>query len=406
MSYDLHAIRQQFAILGQRVYGHPLVYLDSAATAQKPERVLNACTDTYRLVNSNIHRGVHHLSNVCTERYEAARHTLARHIGAPDDCVVMLRNTTEAVNLVANAWGNDNVGEGDTVLVSAMEHHSNLVPWQLLCQRRRATLKVMPILDNGDLDLDALPALFELRPKLVALTAVSNVTGAVNDLNRVIALAREAGTRTFIDAAQWAPHHSIDVAALGCDFLAFSGHKLYGPLGSGVLYAKKELLEVMPPWMGGGEMIDHVSFERTTYAPPPLRFEAGTPDYVAAIGLAEAVRFVHEIGFEALERHEAELLNALVEGLNAIPGVRLIGTPARRSGVVSFLLHGAHPYDVGALLDKMGVAVRTGHHCAEPLMATFRIPGTVRASVACYTSTNDIQALLTALEKAKKLLGV
>lgn len=397
-------LRRQFPILQQRVYGHPLVYLDSAATAQKPTAVLDRCRQVYQELNSNIHRGVHHLSNVCTELYEQARTTLAEHLNASPNEIVFTRNTTEAINLVAQTYGARHVGPGDQVIITHAEHHSNLVPWQMLCQRSGATLAVAPINDNGDLDYHALAALLTPSTRIVALAHVGNVTGAVNDVERVARLAHQAGAVCLVDAAQSFPHHPLDVRQLGCDFLALSGHKAYGPLGSGALYGRAELLDDMPPWQGGGEMIDHVSLQGTTYAPPPLRFEAGTPDYVAAIGLATAVEWLDQIGLEQLERHEDELLQHLVSGLDDLGGITLVGRPQRRSGVVSFLLDGAHPYDVGALLDKQGIAVRTGHHCAQPLMQRLGIPGTVRASVAAYNNHDDIDQLLDALRRCKQIL--
>ena len=402
-------IREQFPILKETVYGKPLVYLDNGATTQKPLAVLEACDEVYRHKNANIHRGVHHLSNVCTELYEQARRKVARHINAarPEE-VVFTRATTEAINLVAYAWGDTFINEGDEVVVTEMEHHSNIVPWQLLCKRRKAVLKVIGITDEGLLrDTDAdLEGLITSRTKLVSVAHVSNVLGTVNDVRRLADKAHAVGAVMLVDAAQSFPHMRVDVQELGCDFLALSGHKAYGPLGAGALYGRYELLERMQPWQGGGEMIDKVSFDGTTFAEPPLKFEAGTPDYVAAIGLGAAVDFMHEVGMDYIEQHEQALIARTIEGLRAIGGVRLVGEAQRRSGVVSFLVGSVHPYDTGMILDKMGIAVRTGHHCAQPLVDRLGISGTVRASLGVYNTEDEVDALLNGVERVKKMFGV
>lgn len=405
MPFDIDSIRAQFPILGERVYGRPLVYLDSAATAQKPQSVIDAYDRVYRSVNANIHRGVHHLSNVCTDLYEEARRKVARLLGAADASeVVFTRNTTEAINLVANAYGNKFVGEGDEIVVSVMEHHSNIVPWQMLCERRGARLRVVDVDEAGELDMSGLADLLGGgRVKMVCLAHVSNVLGSVSDVRAVVEMAHAAGAVVLIDGAQSVPHLRVDVREIGCDFLAFSGHKAYAPLGSGALYGRLELLEAMDPWMGGGEMIDKVSFGGTTYAPPPLKFEAGTPDYAAAIALGAAADFMLSVGFDAMEAHDDALVRRTVAGLEDMGGVRIFGRAARHCGAVSFIVDGVHPYDAGMILDKMGIAVRTGHHCAQPLMERYGIVGTVRASFGVYTSEAEVDALLDGVERVKKM---
>lgn len=406
MAYDIEKIRAQFPILDEKVYGKPLVYLDNGATAQKPQCVLDAYDNVYRRVNANIHRGVHHLSNVCTELYEDARRAVARHLGAADAAeVVFTRNTTEAINLVAYAFGDKFVGKGDEVVVTVMEHHSDIVPWQLLCARRGAALRVVDVDEDGNLRLDQLAQLLSARTRLVCVTHVSNVMGTVNDVRKVADMAHSVGAAVLVDGAQSVPHMRVNVAEMGCDFLAFSGHKVYAPLGSGALYGRKEWLERMNPWMGGGEMIDKVSFSGTTYAEPPLKFEAGTPDYAAAVGLAAAVDFVDSIGMDSVDAHERALVKKTLDGLEAIGGVRVIGHAADHSGAVSFLIGNIHPYDAGMILDKMGIAVRTGHHCAQPLMERFGISGTVRASFGVYTTEAEIDALLNGVERVKAMFA-
>lgn len=406
MPYDIDSVRAQFPILAEKVYGRQLVYLDNAATAQKPQCVIDAYDEVYRRVNANIHRGVHHLSNVCTSLYEDARKTVASFLGASDPSeIVFTRNTTEAINLVAYAWGDKFVGNGDEIVVTTLEHHSDIVPWQLLCQRRGATLRVLDINDDGSLQVDQLQSLLNERTRLVCAAHVSNVMGTVNDVRQIGKLAHAAGALFLVDGAQSVPHMAVDVKDLDCDFLAFSGHKVYAPLGSGALYARRSILDAMNPWMGGGEMIDKVSFSGTTFAEPPLKFEAGTPDYAAAIALAAAIRFVQSVGMDNIEEQDEALAKRTIEGLEAIGGVRIIGHGGRHSGAVSFLIDGVHPYDAGMILDKMGIAVRTGHHCAQPLMERFGISGTVRASFGVYTNEADIDALLNGVQRVKSMFA-
>lgn len=403
---DIDAIRGQFPILAEKVYKKNLVYLDNGATTQKPLAVIDAYDNIYRKVNSNIHRGVHHLSNVCTDLYEKARQTVARHIGAADQSeIVFTRNTTEAINLVAYAYGDKFVGEDDEIVVSEMEHHSNIVPWQLLCQRRGATLRVAKVSDAGELDMDQLASILNSRTKIVSIAHVSNVMGSVNDVRKICEMAHSVGAVAVVDAAQSVPHKAINVSEIGCDFLAFSGHKVYAPLGSGALYGRRQLLDAMNPWMGGGEMIDKVSFSGTTFAEPPLKFEAGTPDYAAAIALGAAFDYVDGIGMEVIEAHEQKLVRRTIEGLDAIGDVRIIGRAANHSSAVSFLIGSVHPYDAGMILDKLGIAVRTGHHCAQPLMERFGIPGTVRTSFAVYNTEAEVDALLNGVEWVKKMFA-
>ncbi len=404
--FDINAIRSQFPILAETVYKKPLVYLDNGATTQKPLAVIESYDNVYRKVNSNIHRGVHHLSNVCTDLYEQARRIVARHLGASDPSeIVFTRNTTEAINLVAYAYGDKFVGEGDEVVVSEMEHHSNIVPWQLLCQRKGAKLRVAKVSDKGELMLDQLDSILSERTKIVSIAHVSNVMGTVNDVRKVCELAHSVGAVAVVDAAQSVPHKAIDVKAIGCDFLAFSGHKVYAPLGSGALYGRRELLDAMNPWMGGGEMIDKVSFSGTTFAEPPLKFEAGTPDYAAAIALGAALDFVDNIGMDVIEKHEKNLVRRTIEGLEAIGDIRIVGQADDHSSAVSFLVGSIHPYDAGMILDKLGIAVRTGHHCAQPLMERFGISGTVRASFAVYSTEAEVDALLNGVELVKKMFA-
>lgn len=404
--FDINAIRSQFPILAETVYKKPLVYLDNGATTQKPLAVIESYDNVYRKVNSNIHRGVHHLSNVCTDLYEKARQTVARHLGATDPTeIIFTRNTTEAINLVAYAYGDKFVSEGDEIVVSEMEHHSNIVPWQLLCQRRGATLRVAKVTDKGELMMEQLESLIGERTKIVSIAHVSNVMGTVNDVRKVCELAHSVGAVVLVDAAQSIPHKAIDVKAIGCDFLAFSGHKVYAPLGSGALYGRRGLLDVMNPWMGGGEMIDKVSFSGTTFAEPPLKFEAGTPDYAAAIALGAALDYVDNIGMNVIEAHEQSLVRRTIEGLEAIGDVRIVGQAENHSSAVSFLVGSIHPYDAGMILDKLGIAVRTGHHCAQPLMERFGISGTVRASFAVYNTEAEVDSLLNGVELVKKMFA-
>ena len=399
---DIQEIRKDFPILSREVYGRPLVYLDNGATTQKPRSVIDAMTDEYLNVNANVHRGVHYLSQQATELHEAARETVRRFVNARSTAeIIFTRGTTESINLVASSFGQAFLHDGDEVILTQMEHHSNIVPWQLLQARTRIIIKVCPITDEGRLDLDALEALFSPRTRLLSCTFVSNVLGTVNPVADIIRVAHAHEVPVLLDAAQAAPHLPIDVQALDCDFLAFSGHKVYGPTGVGVLYGKETLLEQMPPYMGGGEMIGKVSFEHTTFNSLPYKFEAGTPDYVATTGLARALDYVSAIGFTAIVEHEKALTSYARERLSEIPGMRFFG-PSDDS-VVSFLVGEIHHLDLGTLLDRLGIAVRTGHHCAEPLMHRLGIEGTVRASFALYNTREEVDALANAINRVRQM---
>ena len=400
----IEKIRADFPILSRTVYDRPLVYLDNAATTQKPLCVLDAMRDEYLNVNANVHRGVHYLSQQATELHEAARERVRQFINARSTTeIVFTRGTTEAINLVASSFCEEMMREGDEVIVSAMEHHSNIVPWQLQAARRGIAIKVIPINDQGELLLDEYEQLFSARTRLVSVTHVSNVLGTVNPVADIIRLAHSHGVPVLIDGAQSAPHLRIDVQALDCDFFAFSGHKMYGPTGVGVLYGKEEWLDRLPPYQGGGEMIGSVSFEKTTFEKPPLKFEAGTPDYVATHGLAVAIDYIERIGLDNIAAHEQTLTNYCMEQLRAINGMRLIGEAHRKDAVVSFLVGDIHPLDMGTLLDRLGIAVRTGHHCAEPLMRRMGIQGTVRASFALYNTQEEIDTLVEGIKRVSKM---
>lgn len=399
---DPQEIRKNFPILAREVYGHPLVYLDNGATTQKPRAVVDAMSDEYLNVNANVHRGVHYLSQQATDLHEQARETVRRFIHARSMAeVIFTRGTTESINLVAASFGQAFLRDGDEVILTEMEHHSNIVPWQLLQARMRIVIKVCPITDDGRLDLEVLPTLFSERTRLLSCTYVSNVLGTVNPVRDIIRLAHERDVPVLIDAAQAAPHLPIDVQALDCDFLAFSGHKVYGPTGIGVLYGKEQLLEQMPPYMGGGEMIGKVNFERTTFNSLPYKFEAGTPDYVATTGLARALDYVGAIGFPAIQAHEKLLTAYAREQLSQIPGMRFFGPSD--DAVISFLVGDIHHLDLGTLLDRLGIAVRTGHHCAEPLMRRLGVEGTVRASFALYNTCEEVDALVTAINRVRQM---
>ena len=395
----------QFPILDTQVYNHRLVYLDNAATTQKPREVIEVLTNYYLTLNSNIHRGAHYLAAQATERYEEVRREVQRFINAASPSeIVFTRGTTESINLVASSFGQAFLHSGDEVIVSGMEHHSNIVPWQLACQRAGASLRVIPFSDEGVLDLDAYQALFSPRTRIVACTHVSNTLGTVNPVETIVGIAHAHGVPVLVDGAQAVAHMPVDVQQLGCDFYCFSGHKMYAPMGVGVMYGREELLSQLPPYQGGGEMIKDVTFERTTYNDLPFRFEAGTPSVGDVLGLGAAIDFMLQQGLDNIGRHEADLLDYATRQLLAIPGIRLFGTAPHKAGVISFLLGQAHPYDVGTLLDKLGVAVRTGHHCTQPIMDRYGIPGTVRASLACYTTTADIDALVQALNRIAPML--
>jgi len=406
LSYDVASVRADFPILERSIHGRPLVYLDNAATAQKPRVVIEAVDRFLRQENANIHRGVHALSAEATTAYDAVRAKVRAFINARDDHeIVFVRGTTEAINLVAQSYGGSAVGPGDEILVSEMEHHSNLVPWQLVAGQVGAVVKAVPITDAGELDLDALRAAFTDRTKLLAVTHVSNALGTVNPIADVVAESHAHGVPVVVDGAQAVPHIPVDVAAMGCDFYAFSGHKMFGPTGVGVLYGRAELLETMPPYQGGGGMIASVSFEGTTYAPIPTRFEAGTPAIAEVIGLGPALDYMTDVGFDAMMAYEAELVDYAVEQIAAVPGVRLIGTPDNRVGVVSFVMDAAHPHDIGTVLDQDGVAVRAGHHCSQPVMDHFGVPATVRASFALYNTADEVDALIRGLHRVNDIFG-
>lgn len=399
---DVQNIRADFPILSREVYGHPLVYLDNGATTQKPRAVVDAMMDEYLNVNANVHRGVHYLSQQATDLHEQARETVRRFINARSTAeVIFTRGTTESINLVASSFGQAFLHDDDEVILTEMEHHSNIVPWQLLQARTRIIIKVCPITDEGRLDMEVLPTLFSDKTRLLSCTYVSNVLGTVNPVRDIIQLAHQHNVPVLIDAAQAAPHLPIDVQELDCDFLAFSGHKIYGPTGIGVLYGKEQILEQMPPYMGGGEMIGKVSFQHTTFNSLPYKFEAGTPDYVATTGLARALDYVGAIGFSAIQQHERELTQYAREQLSQIPGMRLF--PPSDDAVISFLVGEIHHLDLGTLLDRLGIAVRTGHHCAEPLMHRLGIEGTVRASFALYNTCEEVDKLIAAIDRIRQM---
>ena len=403
--FDVEKIREEFPILQQKVYGRPLVYLDSGATAQKPLQVLERVDWLSRNLNANIHRGVHLLSEEATELYEAARQQIADFIGAAEkEEIVFTAGATASLNTVAYAWGDTFVGTGDNIVVSEMEHHSNLVPWQLVAERRGAEVRMLPFDDDGALRTDLLPTLIDSRTRVVAVTQASNTLGTRPDLRPVIEAAHAVGAVVVVDGCQGVVHGGANVQALDCDFYAFSGHKLYGPTGIGVLYGKRELLERMPPFLGGGDMVDRVTFARTTYAPVPLKFEAGTANFIGAIGLGEAVKFLSRFDAAQIEAHETALLRRAEERLGAIPGLRIYGRTPDKCAIVSFNIEGAHPYDVGMILDKLGIAIRTGHHCAEPVMDHFGVPGMCRASFALYNTLSEVDALAAGVERAVGML--
>jgi cysteine desulfurase/selenocysteine lyase len=398
--YDVARIRDDFPILRKKARGRKLVYLDNAATTQKPQAVIDRIVRYYSQENSNVHRGVHYLSEISTIEFENARGVVQRFINAKDiKEIVFTRGTTESINLVAQSWGRANVREGDEILITAIEHHSNIVPWQMLCAEKGAKLRVAPVNDAGELMLEELERMLNPRVKLVALGHASNALGTINPIRRVVASAHANGSLVLVDGAQGVPHMRVDVQDLGADFYAFSGHKVYGPTGVGVLYGRQELLEAMPPWQGGGDMILSVSFEKTTYNVLPYKFEAGTPNIEGVIGLAAALDYVDSIGLDAISAHEHDLLVYATNRLLEIDGLRIIGTAAEKASVISFVVEGIHPHDIGTILDQEGVAVRTGHHCAQPLMMRFNVPATGRASFGLYNTREEADALVAALHK-------
>ena len=400
----IDSLRAQFPLLSRQVHGKPLVYLDNAATTQKPAAVIEAMDHYYRNLNSNVHRGAHYLSDAATGAFEDARQSVADFLNAKREEIIWTRGTTESINLIAQCYGREQLKAGDEVLISGLEHHSNIVPWQLACERTGATLKVIPVLDDGSLDMQAFETLLSERTRILSVVHVSNALGTVNPVAEMIAAAKQVGAVTLIDGAQAVSHFPVDVQALSCDFYAFSGHKLFGPTGIGVLYGREALLDAMPPYQGGGEMIETVSFEKSTWNQLPYKFEAGTPHIAGAIGLGAAIDWLQAQDRTALSAHENNLLAKATERARAFPGLRLVGTAANKVSALSFLLDGAHPNDVGMLLDQQGVAVRTGHHCTMPLMDRFGIPGTVRASFALYNNEDDIERLFNALDKVVSFL--
>lgn len=403
--FDIEKIRADFPILEREVNRRKLVYFDSGATAQKPLSVINLTDKLYSEYNANIHRGVHHLSGQMTDMYEAARERVRRFVGAEHrEEVVFTAGATASINLVAYAWSERFLHEGDNVVVSEMEHHSNIVPWQLACQRKGAELRVLPFDDEGYLRVDMLDSLVDERTKLVAVTEASNTLGTCPNLEPIIAKAHSVGAHVMVDGCQGIVHGGGRVAERGYDFYAFSGHKLYGPTGIGVLYGRRELLEAMPPFMGGGDMVDRVTFAKTTYAPLPLKFEAGTSNFIGAVGLAEAIDYVENIGVENIEKHEHKLLDAMTERLSRIEGLRIYGTTENKCPIVSFTIEGTHPYDVGMILDKLGVAIRTGHHCAEPVMTHYGVTGMCRASIGMYNTLEEVEVLAKGIERAVSML--
>jgi cysteine desulfurase / selenocysteine lyase len=405
-TYDLQKIRKDFPILRQAVHGKPLVYLDNAATTQKPLAVIEAIENYYRRDNSNIHRGVHTLSERATEDYEKVRVAAQKFLNAADHReIIFVRGTTEAINLVAQTYGRKNVGSGDEVLITAMEHHSNIVPWQLLCEEKGAKLRVAPINERGELVLDEFEKLLGPKTKIVAIGHLSNALGSINPIREIVRMAHARNIPVLVDGAQAAPRMPVDVQALDCDFYALSGHKIYGPTGIGILYGKTKLLEAMPPYQGGGDMIASVTFEKTVYNRLPYKFEAGTPNIADTIGLGAAFEYLNNLGLEQIEQHEADLLDYATKSVEAIPGVKLVGTAKEKAGVLSFVMEDIHPHDIGTILDTEGIAVRTGHHCAQPVMQRFGIPATARASFGLYNTREEVDALVKGIHKVQEVLG-
>jgi len=403
---DINNVRDDFPILKQSINGHPLVYLDNGATSQKPQSVIDAIVNYYTTTNSNVHRGVHTMSQQATDSYEGARSKVRQFINAGDDKeIIFTRNTTEGINLVAYSYGRQHVGPGDDIIVSNMEHHSNIVPWQMLCEEKGANLLVVPIDDSGELVMDEYEKLLSPRTKLVSITHVSNALGTILPAKQIVEMAHANGAPVLLDGAQAVPHMPVDMKDLDCDFYVFSGHKLFGPTGIGILYGKEEYLEAMPPFLGGGEMIKSVTFEKTIYNDLPYKFEGGTPDIAGAIGLGAAIDYVNNLGFDQITAHEEELLRYGTEALSSIEGLRIIGTAEHKAGILSFVMDKAHPHDIGTILDEQGIAVRTGHHCAQPVMARFQIPATARASMAFYNTKDDIDALVKGIDRVLEVFS-
>ena len=405
-AFDVYKIREDFPILKQNVNGKPLVYLDNAATSQKPQAVLDTLRHYYTVDNSNVHRGVHELSQRATKAYEDARAKVQHFLNARESReIIYVRGTTEAINLVAMTYGRKNIGAGDEIIITAMEHHSNIVPWQILCEEKGAVLRVAPINESGELLLDEFEKLLNPRTKFVAVAHVSNALGTINPVRRIVELAHQVHVPVLIDGAQAAPHIKIDVQALDCDFYTLSSHKIFGPTGVGVLYGKAALLEAMPPYQGGGDMISSVTFEKTLYNVIPYKFEAGTPNIAGVIGLGAGIDYVNRVGLENISPYEHELLTYATEQLAKIPGLRIIGTAKEKAAVISFVLDGVHPHDAGTILDQEGIAVRTGHHCAQPVMNRFGIPATTRASLAFYNTKEEVDALVAGIKKVQEIFA-
>jgi cysteine desulfurase/selenocysteine lyase len=405
-AYNVEKIRADFPILGQTVHGHKLVYLDNAATSQKPKAVTDAIVRYYERDNANVHRGVHYLSERATEEYEAGRTAAQKFINAANPReIIFVRSATEGINLVAQTYGRKHVAAGDEVLITAMEHHSNIVPWQLLCEEKGAKLQVAPINDKGELVLEQFERLISSRTKIVAVGHVSNALGTINPVAEIVKLAHAKNVPVLVDGAQAVPRIPVDVQALGCDFYVFSGHKTYGPTGIGILYGKLDLLEDMPPYQGGGEMISSVTFEKTVYNKVPHKFEAGTPDMSGAVGLRAALEYLSKLGMDNIAQYEHELLEYATRKVSAIPGVRIIGTAKEKAGVLSFVIEGVHPHDVGTILDQEGIAIRTGHHCAQPVMERFKVDATARASFGLYNTKEEIDALVRGIQKIQEVFG-
>ncbi len=403
---DVARLREDFPILGRSVHGKPLVYLDNAATTQKPRCVVDAMSRFYAIFNANVHRGLHYLGEEATREYEEARSKVARFLHAGEDReIVFVRGTTEAINLVAQTFGRSRIGEGDEILITGMEHHSNIVPWQMLCERAGARLAVVPVTDSGEIDLAEYERLLGRRTRLVAVVHVSNALGTVNPVREMIAIAHRREIPVLVDGAQAAPRMEIDVQALDCDFYAFSGHKAYGPTGIGALYGKAALLDAMPPYQGGGEMIERVTFEKTFYAGIPHRFEAGTPDIAGAVGLGAAVEYLEEVGMDNIAMHERDLLEHAAAAARNVPGMRIVGNAREKAGIFSFVLEGIHPHDIGTVLDREGIAIRAGHHCAMPLMERLGLPATARASFGLYNTREEVDSLMRAVRKVRGMFS-
>ena len=406
ITYDVEAIRRDFPILDEQVYDKPLIYLDNAATTQKPRAVIDRVNEIYSRKNSNIHRGVHFLSNNLTDEYEQARQTIQQFINARYTHEIIFTNgTTHSINAIAFSFGEKYIGEDDEVIITELEHHANIVPWQVLCEKKNARLRVVPINDQGEIILEEYEKMISPKTKIVAVNHISNSLGTINDVKKIIDTAHQHDIPVLLDGAQSIQHQKVDVQELDCDFYVFSGHKVYGPNGTGVIYGREKWLEAMPPYQTGGEMIKKVTFEQTTFNELPFKFEAGTPNYVGAIGMAEALKYLEKTGLDAIAAHEEDLLNYATQRLSEIPGLTIYGTAKNKISVVSFLMDGIHHYDTGMVLDKMGVAVRTGHHCTEPLMNHFNIEGTVRSSFAMYNTRSEIDQLVDALNRVRKMFG-